>query len=105
MLRELHLPIWVLSLRRIKLQITGAQLIIECLIEQGVDRVFGYPGGQVIPLYDALYMNRDRIKHILTAHVISPISRETLSTHEVPRQQSLPSSQPGVEGLEDSQLL
>lgn len=68
MLRELHLPIWVLSLRRIKLQITGAQLIIECLIEQGVDRVFGYPGGQVIPLYDALYMNRDRIKHILTAH-------------------------------------
>ncbi len=50
------------------MQITGAQLIIECLIEQGVDRVFGYPGGQVIPLYDALYMNRDRIKHILTAH-------------------------------------
>lgn len=50
------------------MQITGAQLIIECLCEQGVDRVFGYPGGQVIPLYDALYLNRDRIKHILTAH-------------------------------------
>ena len=50
------------------MQITGAQLIIECLVEQGVDRVFGYPGGQVIPLYDALYMNRDRVKHILTAH-------------------------------------
>ena len=50
------------------MQITGAQLIIECLVEQGVDRVFGYPGCQVIPLYDALYMNRDRVKHILTAH-------------------------------------
>ncbi len=50
------------------MQITGAQLIVECLVEQGVDRVFGYPGGQVIPLYDALYMNRDRVKHILTAH-------------------------------------
>ena len=50
------------------MQITGAQLIIECLCEQGVDRVFGYPGGQVIPLYDALYLNRDRIKHILTAY-------------------------------------
>lgn len=50
------------------MHITGAQLIIECLVEQGVDRVFGYPGGQVIPLYDALYMNRDRVKHILTAH-------------------------------------
>lgn len=50
------------------MQITGAQLIIECLCEQGVDRVFGYPGGQVIPLYDALYLNRDRIKHVLTAH-------------------------------------
>ena len=48
--------------------LTGAQIILECLIEQGVDRVFGYPGGQVIPLYDALYEYRDRIKHILTAH-------------------------------------
>ena len=48
--------------------LTGAQIILECLIEQGVDRVFGYPGGQVIPLYDALYEYSDRIKHILTAH-------------------------------------
>lgn len=46
----------------------GAEIIVECLIEQGVDTVFGYPGGQVIPLYDALYLNRDRIRHILTAH-------------------------------------
>lgn len=50
------------------MKILGSQLIVECLIEQGVDTVFGYPGGQVIPLYDALYLNKDRIKHILTAH-------------------------------------
>ncbi len=47
---------------------TGAEIIIECLAEEGVDTVFGYPGGQVIPLYDALYLNRDRIHHVLTAH-------------------------------------
>ena len=47
---------------------TGAEIIIEWLAEEGVDTVFGYPGGQVIPLYDALYLNRDRIHHVLTAH-------------------------------------
>ena len=47
---------------------TGAQAIVEVLIEQGVDTVFGYPGGQVIPLYDSLWENRGRIRHILTAH-------------------------------------
>lgn len=46
----------------------GAEIIVECLIEEGVENVFGYPGGQVIPLYDALYLNRGRIRHILTAH-------------------------------------
>ena len=50
------------------MQISGAQIIIECLVEQGVDTVFGYPGGAVLPLYDALYQNRDRIRHILTSH-------------------------------------
>ena len=50
------------------MKITGADIIIECLIEEGVDTVFGYPGGQVIPLYDALYRNKGRIRHILTAH-------------------------------------
>ena len=50
------------------MRITGADIIVECLVEAGVDKVFGYPGGQVIPLYDALYRNKDRIKHILTAH-------------------------------------
>lgn len=50
------------------MELTGAQIIIECLKEQGVTTVFGYPGGQVLPLYDALYANRASIRHILTAH-------------------------------------
>jgi len=50
------------------MQMTGAQIIIECLAEQGVDVVFGFPGGAVLPLYEALYQNQKRIKHILTAH-------------------------------------
>lgn len=50
------------------MKLTGAQIIIEALVEQGCDRVFGYPGGQVINLYDELYKNRDRIRHIITAH-------------------------------------
>lgn len=48
--------------------LTGAQIIIETLIEQGVTDVFGYPGGQVLNIYDELYKNRDRINHVLTAH-------------------------------------
>ncbi len=50
------------------MKLTGSQIIIEVLIEQGCDCVFGYPGGQVINIYDALYEKSDRIKHILTAH-------------------------------------
>ena len=48
--------------------INGSQIVIECLIEQGVDTVFGYPGGCILNIYDELYKNSDRIKHILTAH-------------------------------------
>ena len=50
------------------MKINGSQLLIECLIEQGVDTIFGYPGGAVLNIYDALYQNSDRIKHILTSH-------------------------------------
>ena len=46
--------------------LTGAQVIMECLLEQGVDTVFGYPGGSVLNIYDALYEYRDRINHILS---------------------------------------
>ncbi|MEG2596859.1 MAG: biosynthetic-type acetolactate synthase large subunit [Oscillospiraceae bacterium] len=47
---------------------TGAQIIMECLLEQGVDTVFGYPGGAVLNIYDALFEYSDQINHILTAH-------------------------------------
>ncbi len=47
---------------------TGAQIVMECLIEQGVDTVFGYPGGTVIDLYDALYEYSDRLDHVISAH-------------------------------------
>lgn len=50
------------------MKLTGAQILAECLLEQGVDTVFGYPGGAVLNIYDALYQYSDRIRHILTAH-------------------------------------
>ena len=46
----------------------GAEIVVECLKEQGVDTVFGYPGGAILNIYDALYKNSDAIRHILTAH-------------------------------------
>ena len=50
------------------MKLNGSQIIVECLIEQGVDTIFGYPGGAVLNIYDELYKNQDRIKHILTSH-------------------------------------
>ena len=50
------------------MQLTGSQIVIECLKEQGVDTVFGYPGGAILNIYDALYKYSDKITHILTAH-------------------------------------
>ena len=50
------------------MKLTGAEIICECLLEQGVDTVFGYPGGAALNTYDALYKYSDRITHILTAH-------------------------------------
>ena len=50
------------------MKLNGAQIVIETLIEQGTTTVFGYPGGQVINIYDALYLASDRIHHIITAH-------------------------------------
>ena len=50
------------------MRLTGAQIIMECLLEQKVDTVFGYPGGAVLNIYDALYEYQDRINHICTAH-------------------------------------
>lgn len=50
------------------MQLTGAEIIIECLKEQGVDTVFGYPGGAILNVYDALYKYTDEIHHVLTSH-------------------------------------
>ena len=50
------------------MKLTGAEIIVETLLEQECDTVFGYPGGQVLNIYDALYMASDRIHHVLTAH-------------------------------------
>ncbi len=50
------------------MEMTGAEIIIQTLIEQGVTDVFGYPGGQVLEIYDELYKSQDKLKHILTAH-------------------------------------
>ncbi len=50
------------------MQLTGAEIVIECLKEQGVDAVFGYPGGAILNVYDALYKHSDEITHILTSH-------------------------------------
>ncbi|MBP3709088.1 MAG: acetolactate synthase large subunit [Treponema sp.] len=47
---------------------TGARIVIECLLEQGVDTVFGYPGGAILHIYDELYKNAGRMRHVLTAH-------------------------------------
>ena len=49
-------------------EITGAEIVIECLKEQGVDTVFGYPGGTILNVYDELYKHSDEITHILTSH-------------------------------------
>ena len=50
------------------MKLNGSQIVIECLIEQGVDTVFGYPGGAILNIYDELYRNENRLTHILTAH-------------------------------------
>ncbi len=50
------------------MQLTGSEIVIKCLEEQHVDTVFGYPGGAILNIYDALYKNADKIRHILTSH-------------------------------------
>src|SRR5699024_4199875 len=50
------------------MQLNGAEIVIECLKEQGIDTIFGYPGGAILNVYDELYKHRDEIRHILTSH-------------------------------------
>ncbi len=48
--------------------ISGAEAILTCLLEEGVDTIFGYPGGAIMPVYDALYHFSDRLRHVLPRH-------------------------------------
>lgn len=50
------------------MQLNGSQILIECLLEQGVDTVFGYPGGAILNVYDELYRYQDKLRHVLTSH-------------------------------------
>lgn len=50
------------------MQLSGSDIIVECLLEQGADTVFGYPGGSVLNIYDSLYKYSDKIRHIITSH-------------------------------------
>lgn len=50
------------------MKLTGADIVVECMLEQGVDTIFGYPGGTILNIYDSLYKYSDKIRHILTAH-------------------------------------
>lgn len=52
----------------VRMQLTGSQILVECLKEQGVDTIFGYPGGSVLNIYDELYRHQSEIRHILTSH-------------------------------------
>ena len=59
------------------MQLTGSQIVIECLKEQGVDTVFGYPGGAILNIYDELYRHQDEIRHVLTSHAADGYARAT----------------------------
>lgn len=48
--------------------LNGSEIVLECLKEQGVDTVFGYPGGAILNIYDELYKQSDKIHHVLTSH-------------------------------------
>ena len=58
------------------MQLTGSEILIECLKEQGVDTVFGYPGGAILNVYDELYKHSDEITHILTSQIGRASCRE-----------------------------
>ena len=60
------------------MQINGSQIMIECLLEQGVDTIFGYPGGSILNVYDELYRSKDRIRHVLTSHEQELPMRQTV---------------------------
>lgn len=50
------------------MEMKGSDIVVECLLEQGVETVFGYPGGTILEIYDSLYKYQDKINHVLTSH-------------------------------------
>ena len=62
--------------------LTGAEIVIECLKEQEVDTVFGYPGGTILNIYDALYKHQNEITHILTSHEQGAVSYTHLDVYK-----------------------
>ena len=66
-----------MNMKNNKLNISGAEALIRALLEEGVDLLFGYPGGAIMPVYDELYKFSDKINHILT-----PVSYTHLRAHE-----------------------
>ena len=50
------------------MKLNGSEIVIKCLLEQGVDTVFGYPGGAILNIYDELYKHSGEIRHVLTSH-------------------------------------
>ena len=52
------------------MKMKGSDIVVECLLEQGVDTVFGYPGGTILNVYDALYRYQDKINHVLISNLI-----------------------------------
>ena len=59
------------------MQLNGSEIVIECLKEQGVDTVFGYPGGTILNIYDELYKHQSEIRHILTSQEQGAATRRT----------------------------
>ena len=65
------------------MKLSGSDIIVECLLEQGADTIFGYPGGAVLNIYDSLYKYSDKIRHVITCHEQAPAMRPT-ATHAPP---------------------
>ena len=58
--------------------LNGSEIVLECLKEQGVDTVFGYPGGAILNIYDELYKQSDKIHHVLTSHEQELLMQQTV---------------------------
>ena len=63
------------------MKLSGSDIIVECLLEQGADTIFGYPGGAVLNIYDSLYKYSDKIRHVITCHEQDRKSTRLNSSH------------------------